>query len=123
MIKKIGIICLTLLLGSGFALLPRLTLAQSPAFLESRIARVETEMFQLRSQLNRIQSQIAGSDRSLNQRSRSERLTPQIPPGTNRRQVLSSDPMFDKLATLVVELNQRVKALEAQVAQLKKQRQ
>jgi len=30
--------------------------------------------------------------------------------------------MFDRLATLVVELKQRVQALEAQVAQLKQQR-
>ncbi|MEW6493216.1 MAG: hypothetical protein AB1589_12035 [Cyanobacteriota bacterium] len=120
-IKKIAIICLALFLG--FAILPRLTLAQAPAFLESRIARLETENFQLRSQMNRIESQLAQlSGRGLPQQPSSNRQTPQIPSGTNRRQLLPAerDKMFDRLATLVIELKERVQTLEAQVAALKK---
>jgi hypothetical protein len=41
--KKYGIICLVLILG--FIFLPRLTVAQSPGLLESRIARIEAEIF------------------------------------------------------------------------------
>jgi cell division protein FtsB len=120
MIKKIGIICLALFLA--FAILPRLTLAQS-SFLESRIARLEAENFQLRSQVNRIESQVAQlTGQALPQRPSPNRATPQIPSRTNRRQVPPSNQMFDRLATLAIELKERVQALEAQVAELKKQR-
>ena len=116
MFKKIGIICLVLCLG--FALLPRLTLAQSSAFLESRVSRLETENIELRSQLSRIDSQLA---QLAGRRSTSNRPAPSISSQPNR-QVSSSDPMFERLATLVIELKERVQALESQVAALKKQR-
>ncbi len=116
MLKKIGIICLALFLG--FALLPRLTLAQSTAFLETRVSRLESETIQLRSQLSRIESQLA---QLAGGRVPSNRPAPSIPSRSNR-QVSSSDPLFDRLATLVIELKQRVQSLEAQVAELKKQR-
>jgi outer membrane murein-binding lipoprotein Lpp len=122
MIKKIGIICLVLFLA--FAILPRLTLAQAPAFLESRIVRLETENFQLRSQMQRIESQLAQlSGQRLPQQPSSNRRTPQVHSGTNRRQLLPAEreQMFDRLATLVIELKERVQTLEAQVAALKKQ--
>ena len=119
MIKKYGIICLALILG--LVLLPRLTLAQSPGLLESRIARIEAENFQLRSQVSRIESQLAQlSGRTRPQPSTPNQPVPQISYRTNRRQVSSSDPMFDRLATLVIELKERVQSLEAQVGELKK---
>ena len=116
MFKKIGIIGLALFLG--FALLPRLTIAQSASFLETRVSRLETENIQLRSQLSQINSQLA---RLAGGRATSNRPTPSVP-SRSSRQVSSSDPMFDRLATLVIELKERVQALEAQVAQLKQQR-
>lgn len=122
MIKKIGIICIAVFLG--FAILPPLTLAQAPAFLESRIVRLETENFQMRSQLNRLESQLVQlSGRGLPQQPSPNRQTPQVPSTTNRRQLLPAerDKMFDQLATLVVELKERVQTLEAEVAALKKQ--
>ena len=119
MINKYGIICLTLILG--LVLLPRLTLAQAPGLLESRIARIEAENFQLRSQVSRIESQLAQlSGRPIPQPSTPNRAVPQISSRTNRRQVSSSDPMFERLATLVIELKERVQSLEAQVTELKK---
>ena len=121
MIKKYWIICLALILG--FVLLPRFTLAQEPAFLESRIARLEAENSQLRSQVSRIETQLTQlSGRPLSQPSSPNQPVPQITPRTNRRQVSSSDPMFDRLATLVIELKERVQSLEAQVAKLNNQR-
>lgn len=121
--KKYGIICLVLILG--FVFLPRLTLAQSPGLLESRIARIEAENFQLRSQVSRIESQLAqlsGRPLSSPQKPSPNLPAPRISSRTNRRQVSSSDPMFERLATLVIELKERVQSLEAQVAELKKPR-
>jgi uncharacterized protein YceH (UPF0502 family) len=120
MVKRIGVLCLALILG--FAILPRLTLAQSSAGLESRISRLEADNFQMRSQIGRLESLLtAQSGRAVVQSPTPNRPAPQLPPRQNR-QVSSSDPMFDRLATLVIELKERIQALEAQVAELKKQR-
>ncbi|HEY9635684.1 MAG TPA: hypothetical protein V6D14_19930 [Coleofasciculaceae cyanobacterium] len=121
MLKKIGIACLALIVAS--AIFSGRTLAQSSSALESRVSVLEADSLQVRSQLSRIESQLA----ELRGRSPSPPPNPIRPPaspvspGANR-QVSSSDPMFNRLATLVIELKERVQALEAQVAQLKKQR-
>ncbi len=120
MIRKIAITCLAFVLG--FAILPRLTLAQSTPALEGRISRLEADNFQLRSQVSRLESQLAElSGRSPSPTPSPIRPAPSVPPRANR-QVSSSDRMFDRLATLAIELKERVQALEAQVAELKKQR-
>lgn len=120
MSKKIGIICLALIFALG--ILSSRTLAQSSSALESRVSRLESDNFQVRSQLSRLESQLGQlSGRSPSQTPTPSRSAPQVPPRATR-QVSSSDPMFDRLATLVIELKERVQALEAQVAQLKRQR-
>lgn len=121
MSKNIGIICLALLFA--LVILSSRTLAQSSSALESRISRLESDSFQVRSQLTRLESQLG----QLSGRSSSQTPTPnrppQVPPrSTRQRQVSSSDPMFDRLATLVIELKERVQALEKQVTQLNRQR-
>ncbi|WP_228061062.1 hypothetical protein [Coleofasciculus sp. LEGE 07092] len=103
------------------AILPRITLAQSTAAIESRLSRLEAENFQLRSQINRIESQLS----SLSGRTSTQNRTPNLPvppvsPRANR-QILSSDPMFDRLATLIIELKERVQVLEEQVTELQQQ--
>lgn len=120
MLKKIGIICLSLFFA--IVIFDRHTLAQSSASLESRLSRLESENFQMRAQLSNLESQLSAFRSQLtSQNPSSNRQTaPPISPRTNG-QVSSSDPMFKRLATLVVELGERVKVLETQVAQLKKQ--
>jgi predicted RNase H-like nuclease (RuvC/YqgF family) len=118
MVKKIVIIGFALILG--VVVLPHLTLAQSSAALESRISRLEADNFQMRSQINRLESQLSGlSGHSLSPNPSLANSAPSVPPRANR-QVSSSDPMFDRLATLVIELKERVKALETQVSQLQR---
>lgn len=120
MLKKLSVIYLTLIFA--LTIFSSHTLAQSSASLESRLSRLEGENLQLRSQINSLESQLSAFRNQLtSQTPSSNRLTaPQTPPSTNR-QVSSSDPMFKRLATLVIELGERVKVLESQVAQLKKQ--
>ena len=121
MVKKIGVISLALI--CALTILSSRTLAQSSGALESRLSRVESDNFQLRSQISNLETQIA----ALKGQSAPQTpipitsISPPVPPRANR-QITSADPMFDRLATLVVELKQRVQALEAQVAQLKQQR-
>lgn len=90
--------------------------AQSSINLESRLSRLESESFQIRSQLSRLESLIANTSRS------NSPATPRIaaPPTETPpyRSVSPRDPMFDRLATLVVELKQQVNQLEARVLKL-----
>ncbi len=121
MLKKIGIICLAIVFT--LSIFSSRTSAQSSAALESRISRLESDNFQLRSQISRLESQVAAmSGRSVPSRTPSANIqTPPAPPRVNQ-QVSSSDPMFNRLATLVIELKERIQVLEAQVAQLRKPR-
>ncbi|MEW5858844.1 MAG: hypothetical protein AB1861_15880 [Cyanobacteriota bacterium] len=117
MVKKMELLCLAIMLG--IALLPKQTLAQETSYLESRISRLEAETYQLRSQINQLQSQVLGLNQST-QRTDSTKPAPPIGPRGNRP--ASADPMFDRLATLAIELKQRINKLEAQVTELQKQR-
>jgi uncharacterized protein YceH (UPF0502 family) len=117
MVKKMELLCLAIMLG--IALLPKHTLAQETSYLESRISRLEAETYQLRSQINQLQSQVLGLNQST-QRTGSTKPAPPIAPRGNRP--ASADPMFDRLATLAIELKQRINKLEAQVAELQKKR-
>lgn len=121
MVKKTGVLAIALIFA--FTILSSRTLAQSSAGLESRLSRVEAENFQMRSQISTLESQISAlRGQSPSQTPSSIRPPAPSVPSRANRQVPSSDPMFDRLATLVIELKERVKALEAQVAELKSQR-
>ncbi|NES81334.1 MAG: hypothetical protein F6K10_07925 [Moorea sp. SIO2B7] len=110
MVKKIALICLAMILG--LAIVFNLTPVQSSSHLESRLSRLEAGSSQMRSRINRLESEIS--------RLRGKPSSPSpSPPQSRERQVYSSEPMFDRLATLVIELKERIKVLEADVAQLK----
>jgi hypothetical protein len=104
------IICLSLLL-----LLQGCAPVQAQGSLESRVSRLESEIFGLRSQVNQLQSQLTGRGRG---------NSPSIPPATSGS--VSSkpfnDPMFDRLATLVIELKERLNAVESRLAKLEGKR-
>ncbi|MDJ0554149.1 MAG: hypothetical protein QNJ68_06865 [Microcoleaceae cyanobacterium MO_207.B10] len=78
--------------------------------LEYRLRRLETDVSRLSSQVNRLQSQRLGRD-----------LT-ESPPCTEETKInsriLSGDPMFDRLATLVIEIKQDVIEIQERLAQL-----
>jgi len=108
---RLGLVCLLLVLG--FVLIPRFSNAQSIG-LESRLSRLEAEVFQLRSRLSNLESQISRVDRSA--------PSPSLP--SLRQQTINpSSEMFDRLATLVIELKERVQTLEAKVFQLEENQQ
>ncbi len=102
------------------AVLPSCTAAQAyPDMLESRVSRLEADNYQLQSRINQLESQISGLSQLPSRNSGSIRQAPQVSPRLGRG-ALSGDPMFDRLATLVIELKERVYKLEAQVVQLQK---
>ncbi|NJR49420.1 MAG: hypothetical protein HC780_07445 [Leptolyngbyaceae cyanobacterium CSU_1_3] len=83
--------------------------AQAQPGLESRISRLETDLFGLQNRLNQLEG-----------RTRSGGLLVPVPSGSPRERppsrVSSADPQFDRLATLVIELKERVTKLEERLA-------
>ncbi len=111
--RSLVVLALTLFLILGWQ---TFTLAQSnTAFLSSRVSRLESENSALRSRISRLESDIARISSSIglnyNYSTPSESGDPL--PST-----ASSDPMFDRLATLAIELRDRIIVLENQVADL-----
>ncbi|PHM08733.1 hypothetical protein [Nostoc sp. 'Peltigera malacea cyanobiont' DB3992] len=81
---------------------------------QSRINNLEADFNRMESQLNQIQSQLGSSRQSPSRRTT---LTPRQSSGS-RGNLSQQDQMFDRLATLVVELKQQVNKLEARVSKL-----
>lgn len=111
--KKIVLSCLTLLL----VIVAWTWLISTPASsqTQSQINALEVDINSIESRLNRIESQ-------LNQFGR---FAPPMPPNprpsrsnSGRNTPLSRDQMFDRLATLVIELKQQVNKLETRVSKL-----
>jgi outer membrane murein-binding lipoprotein Lpp len=84
--------------------------------VESRINNLESDLNRVQLQLNQIQYQI-GQTRQLP--SPRTTLTPRTANGSSRNlSPAERDRMFDRLATLVVELKQQVSKLETRVSKL-----
>ncbi len=81
--------------------------AQAQAGLDSRVSRLETDLVGIQTRLNQLEASRSSQGASV--------PTPTASSGDRRghRQLLSADPQFDRLATLVIELKERVTALEA----------
>jgi hypothetical protein len=107
--KVLGILAFTLLL---LFLGQSRSLAQTTTQLESRLSRLEFENNALQTSLNQLEAQVsrlssnAGLDFSLN-------ATPSS--GAAPTSALADDPAFKRLATLVIELKERVVAVEERV--------
>lgn len=111
--KKILLSCLTLLLVT--VAWTGLISAPAASQTQSQINALEVDVNGIESRLNRIEAQ-------LNQLGRLAPTIPATPPTRNNsgrnRVPLSRDQMFDRLATLVIELKQQVNKLETRVSKL-----
>lgn len=104
-------LAIALLIGSlTLLLLQPHSPAQAQAGLDSRISRLETELVGIQNRLNQLESSRSRQGVSV--------PTPSLPSGERRgdRRVLSTDPQFDRLATLVIELKERVTATETRLS-------
>jgi tetrahydromethanopterin S-methyltransferase subunit B len=83
--------------------------------------QVESRLNNLQFDLNRIESRLDQIESRLNQiqQSPSPRTPIIVPPGSRRTvSQTEREQMFDKLATLVIELKEQVNNLEVRVSQL-----
>lgn len=85
--------------------------AVSSSQLEYRIRRVETQISQLRGEISRLRNQ-APIVNPVEVPSDQETPTEPVP------RMLSGDPLFDRLATLVIEVKQDLIKLEERVSKL-----
>jgi uncharacterized coiled-coil protein SlyX len=93
-----------------------LTLAQgSTTQLEYRMSRLEAQVSQLIGQINSLQYQTSGTTVI------QVKPDPTNPAPELKNPLISGDPMFDRLATLVIETKQDVQELQKQMAELKAQ--
>ncbi|ESA39075.1 hypothetical protein N836_29415 [Leptolyngbya sp. Heron Island J] len=97
--------CVATLLLVGLWLRP---VKASPALLDPRLNRLESQVRSLQSQVNRLQSQIprAGGRQP---------VTDNTPPAPDEP---SLDQQFDTLAILIIELQERVSTLEARLDEI-----
>ena len=101
-LKPLTWFCLILVLLAGLWLKPA---EAFPSLADPRLNRLESQVRSLQSQVTRLQSQIP-------------RTTGSRPDSSNTRPAPddpSFDQQFDTLAILIIELQQRVSALEARV--------
>ncbi|GET44638.1 hypothetical protein [Microseira wollei] len=90
--------------------------------LETRLSSLESRVLSLQSELYRIESQINQlSSSSTIPRESPRRVEVPLPPRSTRR-IPSSDPMFARLSTLVIEQKERLDRLEARIARLERAR-
>ncbi|ARV58475.1 hypothetical protein BZZ01_07315 [Nostocales cyanobacterium HT-58-2] len=116
--KRIGLVVLALFLvivlwGGGFSN------TASSQQIESRFYNLEADFNRLESRVSRIEAQLGQTGQP--SPSRAAPTTPS--PSTRSRRTVSQqerDQMFDRLATLVIELKQQVNQLESRVAKLEK---
>ncbi|HEY9641741.1 MAG TPA: hypothetical protein V6C57_14735 [Coleofasciculaceae cyanobacterium] len=104
------ILTLALLLGGqqfGSAQL----ISQSTGQLDAKISRLESENITLRSRVNNLENQVARLSRASGIAPSSEPIA--HPPLATGGSGLADDPVFKRLATLVIELRERIIALEA----------
>jgi uncharacterized protein YlxW (UPF0749 family) len=108
-LKVLGILTVTLLF---LFLWQSRSTAQTATQLESRLSRLEFENNALQTSLNQLEAQVsrlsssAGLDFSLSE----------APAGRTPAAALADDPTFKRLATLVIELKERVVAVEERIS-------
>ena len=78
--------------------------------VDSRVSRLEAEIMSLRGQVNQLQTHIARLSNSGGSAPRIEAPEPQYIPQNS-----ISKSMFDRLATLVIELKERMDSIDQRV--------
>ncbi|MGJ3246715.1 MAG: hypothetical protein ACFE0I_11630 [Elainellaceae cyanobacterium] len=99
----------------GFGVIRQQTIMAQDTGLSFRISRLESENTRLRARINQLETQVSRISRS----SGVTMPAPASPPATGLNDpAIASAPMFDRLATLVIETRQDVFALQDRLADL-----
>ena len=97
-----------------------LTISPARASFESRLSNLEADLYKLERQIDRLETDVRRSSRDRmreSQRGRSNAAeTPSLP--DSDVSALADDPMFDRLATLVIELKLRLDGFEERLDEI-----
>ncbi len=105
-----------------------LVVSSNPLVKAQSITGIRSEITSLRARVNRLESEV----RNLSRSNTSNRTAPNIsqrelpsstinnPPIINNRAVGRSDPLFERLATLVIELKEDVRNLDQRLTAIEK---
>jgi exonuclease VII small subunit len=118
MLQKLAISLFTLMLLLG--LWQHAAVPQSLSAVGVRVSNLESQVYQLRSEV----SQLNNAVRSLNRGNAPAPISvPPLPTAPPRpvQPALTNQQMFDRLATLVIELKERMNDVEARLAKIEKQ--
>ncbi len=115
-VQRMTLTCLVVLLviTTWGWLFPTIASSQSPQFniLQSEVSQIESRLSRIELQLNQLRNPRSSGATSPPPPSKPSRNQPPQPTLETREQ------MFDRLATLVVELKQQVNKLEVRVSKL-----
>ncbi len=109
------ILCLGFLLGLGIQ--RQSVLAQSESGIRSEVSSLRTRVDRLETEIRRINQSVSRPHVPSN-----SSPSPNAPAIVDGVAVGRSDPMFERLATLVIELKERVNALEQRMTQMEAQK-
>ncbi len=102
-----------------FVVYPQFNAAHASQDVSFRVSRLETENRMVQSRLNQLEAQIRQLGRTSD--SRGGNVPDLPPPVTSDLSSAAEDPMFDQLATLVIETRQDMFALQERVTELERQ--
>lgn len=105
LVRSLALCCLTVLLIVGVLFRP----SQAVSLTDSRINQLEFQVRQIQTQLNRIANQ-NGSAPTLSTAQRNPNIE-------STGSDLTFDEQFDNLATMVIEINQRLQIIEQRLAE------
>ncbi|MEL6939787.1 MAG: hypothetical protein AAFO84_11405 [Cyanobacteria bacterium J06598_1] len=110
--KRLIWLSLICAIGLSLWLKPILSPATASGLIDPRVTRLESQVNALQNQINALQSHVSRAPNVVSQGAPVARAdAPTGMPGE-----LSLDDQFDNLATLVIELNQRVISIEDQLS-------
>lgn len=112
--KKLAILALAFLLG--VVILQTFKPAQASSMLDTRVSRVESEISQLRSQMSRLEGQVYRLNNQGGTVDNSPRVETPQPVYTPPQPI--PDQMFERLATLVIELRDQVNQIDARLREV-----
>lgn len=108
-----------LLLTLSLVLLLQVSAPAQPSYglVESRLNRLESSIYTLQSQLNQLSNEIARVSRSAGLNYTPPPASATRPAAPAAPSALASDPTFQRLANLFIELKERVVAIETRLAE------
>lgn len=111
--KRIVIVVVALFLGLTAVRIFTPEKAVSTTVMEYQIRKLQTDVYQLQREVNQLQSRRG--------RNNSNECLECREPRQGRNRMLSGDPMFDRLATMTVEIKQDVREIQTRLTKLEAQ--